>query len=107
VIICDTGPLVAVLNADDKYHDACRDLLEHERGPLIVSAPVLTEVCYLAATRLGAIAEASFLEALAGGELQLEPTTSTDLSRMAELVRTYADFPLGAADASVIAVLYL
>jgi predicted nucleic acid-binding protein len=96
--------LVAVLNADDKHHDACRSLLESEPGPIIVPAPILTEVCYLAASRLGPQAEAAFLESLATGELQLETTTTGDLSRMAELVRTYADFPLGAADASVIAV---
>jgi hypothetical protein len=96
--------LVAVLNADDKHHDACRSLLESEPGPLIVPAPILTEVCYLAASRLGPRAEAAFLESLASGELHLEATTTGDLARMAELVRTYADFPLGAADASVIAV---
>jgi len=104
VIVCDTGPLVAVLNADDKHHDACRSLLESEPGPLIVPAPILTEVCYLAASRLGPQAEAAFLESLASGELHLEATTTGDLARMAQLVRTYADFPLGAADASVIAV---
>jgi predicted nucleic acid-binding protein len=71
---------------------------------LVVPAPVLTEVCYLSATRLGADAEASFLESLATGELHLEGTTTGDLARMADLVRRYADFPLGAADASVVAV---
>jgi predicted nucleic acid-binding protein len=34
----------------------------------------------------------------------LEATTASDLTRMADLVRTYADFPLGAADASVVAI---
>lgn len=104
MIICNTGPLVAVLNAGDTHHDPCRQLLETERGPLIVPAPVLTEVCYLAATRLGAETEATFLDSLAAGELRLEATTASDLARMAGLVRTYADFPLDAADASVIAV---
>ena|SRR5450432_1135187 len=89
---------------EDKYHESCRHLLEHESGPLIVPAPDLTEVCYLAATRLGPTVEATFLDALASGELHLEATTKDDLVRMADLVRTYADFPLGAADASVIAV---
>jgi uncharacterized protein len=50
------------------------------------------------------MAEAAFLDSLARGELQLEATTTGDLARMAELVRTYADFPLGAADDSVIAI---
>jgi hypothetical protein len=36
VIICDTGPLVAALNADDKHHVACSELLAQEPGPLIV-----------------------------------------------------------------------
>jgi len=104
VIVCDTGPLVAAMNADDKHHDACRSLLESEPGPLIVPAPILTDVCYLAASRLGPRAEAAFLDSLASGELQLEATTTGDLARMAELVWTYADFLPGAADASVIAI---
>jgi uncharacterized protein len=104
VIICDTGPLVAALNADDKHHVQCRDLLTHASDQLVVPAPILTEVCYLAATRIGATAEAAFLESVAAGELILEPTTAVDLRRMADLVRMYADFPLGAADGSVIAV---
>jgi predicted nucleic acid-binding protein len=104
VIVCDTGPLVAALNADDKHHATCRDLLLQAPGPLVVPAPVLTEVCYLSATRLGSDSEAAFLDSLASGELTLEPTTAEDLRRMAELVRIYGDFPLGAVDASVIAV---
>ena len=104
MIVCDAGPLVAVLNAEDKHHAACRELLEQASGPLVLPAPVLTEVCYLTATRIGAQAEAAFLDAVIAGELALESSTAEDLRRMAELVRTYADFPLGAADASVVAV---
>jgi predicted nucleic acid-binding protein len=37
-------------------------------------------------------------------ELIVEATTAQDFARMAGLVRQYADFPLGTADASVIAV---
>ena len=42
--------------------------------------------------------------ALAHGELDLVAVTTTDLQRMAQLVREYADLPLGAVDASVIAI---
>lgn len=41
---------------------------------------------------------------MANDELQLVDLTRGDLRRMVELVRTYADFPLGAVDASVMAV---
>lgn len=65
---------------------------------------MLTEVCYFLESRVGPNAEAQFLQSLALGELELVPLTPGDLSRMSELVTIYADFPLGAVDASVVAV---
>jgi len=104
MIICDTGPLVAVLNKADAAHAVCLDLLERHPGPLVVPSPVLSEVCYFLETRVGPAAEAQFLRSIATGELELAEITSADLERMAELVTLYADFPLGAVDASVIAL---
>lgn len=66
--------------------------------------PVLTEVCYLLERQRGSAAEATFLRALANEELELMSTTTADLVRMADLVDTYADLPLGAVDASVLAL---
>lgn len=54
--------------------------------------------------RLGPQAEAAFLRSLAAEELRVEPVLPADYARMADLVVQYGDFPLGAADASVIAV---
>jgi uncharacterized protein len=104
VIICDTGTLVALLNAADDYHAACSNLFATYPGRLIAPGSILTEVCYMAESRLGSETEALFLDSLASGEFELEAVDTSDLSRMAELVRRYADFPLGAADASVVAV---
>src|SRR5215472_9709484 len=39
-----------------------------------------------------------------GGQVMMVPLTAADLDRMAELVETYGDFPLGLVDAPVIAV---
>jgi uncharacterized protein len=104
VLICDTGPLVALLNKADRYHAASTGLFATYPGRLVVPGPILTEVCYLAESRLGPETEARFLDSVAAGEFELEPVSSADLRRMSELVRTYADFPLGAADASVVAI---
>jgi predicted nucleic acid-binding protein len=104
VIICDTGPLVALLNKADNDHEACARLFATYPGRLIVPGPVLTEVCYMAESRLGSETEARFLDSMAAGEFELESVAPADLRRMAGLVRTYADFPLGAADASVVAI---
>ena len=48
--------------------------------------------------------EAAFLDRVALGAFELIHLSPADLTRMSELVRQYADFPLGAVDASVIAV---
>jgi predicted nucleic acid-binding protein len=64
---------------------------------------VITEVVYLIAIRLGATAEVRFLGDLASGAFIVEPVQTGDWLRIAELVWTYRDLPLGAVDASVIA----
>jgi hypothetical protein len=104
VIVVDTGPLVAALDADDADHERCLDLLETHQGRLLVPGPVLTEVCWLLERERGTDAEAAFLEAIARGELELVAVTAADVQRMANLVRQYANLPLGAVDASVVAV---
>jgi predicted nucleic acid-binding protein len=67
--------------------------------------PVLTEVCYLLQRRCGSLIEARFLRELAADDrFALVPIVREDLPRVAELVEQYQDFPLGGADASVIAL---
>lgn len=63
---------------------------------------VVAEVSYLAATRMGADVEASFIEGLT--DLDVEAPLPQEWTRIAELIRQYADFPLGATDASVVAL---
>lgn len=43
------------------------------------------------------------VEAIAAGDLEQVPIGTQDLDRIAELMRQYLGFPLGVADASVIA----
>ena len=104
MIVVDTGPLVALANDRDQDHAVCQALLSGFAGPLLVPAPVVTEVCYMLESRRGPELEAAFLDDLAEGVLELVALERADVARMAELVRTYHDLPLGAADASVVAV---
>ncbi len=55
-------------------------------------------------SRIGPDAEATFLDSIAARELELAELSDVDVSRMADLVRRYRDFPLGAIDAAVITV---
>lgn len=92
MIICDTGPLVAAGDRDDDHNRACTDLftgLHLARRQILVAGPAV---------------EASFLQSIVNGTLTVVDLQLADYARMADLVQTYADFPLGTTDASVIAV---
>jgi predicted nucleic acid-binding protein len=98
----DAGPLYAYVDADDKHHEECLELLATHPGPLLVPMLVITEVAYLLASRLGPVPEVRFLGDLANGNLVAEPVVPRDWLRIAELTSVYRDLPLGTADASVI-----
>lgn len=102
-LIVDAGPLYAYIDADDRHHTTSLSLLSQHSGPLVVPTLVITEVAYLVGTRLGPRAETRFLGDLASGDLIAEPVAASDWLRIAELVHTYRDMPLGTVDASVIA----
>jgi predicted nucleic acid-binding protein len=102
VAIVDAGPLYAALDTDDANHEAALSVLNAEGLIHVVPVMVLAEVLYLCGTRLGAAAEAAFLES--AGELDVRGPALEDWPRIGELVRQYADFPLGGVDASVVAL---
>jgi len=46
VIVIDTGPVVAAANRKDDYHEQCVKLLQGFPGPLLLPAPLITEIGY-------------------------------------------------------------
>jgi uncharacterized protein len=105
VILVDAGPLVALADADDRDHQTCVRWLQASTARLVVPSMVVAEVCYLLASRCGPAVEAAFLESLAAGDpFEVVTPAGDDYMRMAELVRRYADFPLGGSDAAVVAL---
>jgi hypothetical protein len=102
-LLVDAGPLYAYVDSDDAHHEASLELLETHAGPLIVPTLVVTEVAYLLSTRLGSVPEIRFLGDLASGAFSVEPVAAGDWLRIAELVSTYRDLPLGTVDASIVA----
>lgn len=107
MIICDMGPLVAAALSNDKDHAACVDLFTslHEAGTeLLIPAPVVAEVGYLLGREAGPRVESLFLRSLADGDFSVVELMATDYARMAALVVTYGDLPLGTTDAAVVAI---
>ena len=102
-LICDTGGLYALYDADDAHHAAVRAAVEAEAGPLYLPAILSAELDSLLTTRLGADAELDFLDGLTGGADALIHPTADDLIRCRELIAQYCNLSLGLADASVVA----
>lgn len=102
-LICDTGGIYALYDADDAHHLAVRAAVEAESGPLFLPTVLLAELDYLLTTRLGIAAELDFLDGLMAGAYVLIHPTADDLVRCHELIRQYRSLGLGLADASVVA----
>lgn len=103
-LICDTGPLLAALDASDPDHGPCAELLTGSDEDLVVPTLVLAELDYWCHERLSASAWLAFLEDLLEGVYRPAAPTAVDLTRCLELQRTYLDLNLGVVDASVVAL---
>lgn len=64
----------------------------------------VSEVTYLARTRLGTTSEIRFLQDLTSGSLEVMPVEAEDWPRMIELTARYRSLPLGTVDASLVAL---
>jgi hypothetical protein len=103
-VLADTGPLYALADEGDEWHDRVRTFLEAYSPRLVVPITVLPEVSYLLSKFLGSPAEIRFVDSIHRGELLLEAVTRADLARSIEVMRRYADAEIGFVDASLVAV---
>jgi predicted nucleic acid-binding protein len=100
--LVDSGPLVALFDKSDQYHQQALDFLKAFAGELLATAPVLTEVTYL--LDFSVSAQIDFIRWVSDGAVTLVELTRSDLSRIAELTQKYSDLPMDFADASLVAV---
>ena len=103
-MICDTGPILAALDAADPDHSRCAALLQEADTQLIVPILVLAEVDYWCHERLDPGAWLAFLDDVLAGVYRVESATTADLRRCYSLQQQYRDLNLGVVDASVVAL---
>ena len=99
----DTGPIVALLDADDPEHARCVAMVEEVNEDLVIPAPVLVEVDYWLRKLFGPETWRMFVEDVAGGSYRLHHVDEEQLVRAAELEASYDSLSLGFVDAAVIA----
>jgi predicted nucleic acid-binding protein len=103
-LICDTGPLYAAMDRADADHGVCADLLAGSLEQLLVPAPVVVELDWLAGNRLGPEPFSAFLADLEDGAIAVVELVRADYGRVRELLAGYADLKVGFVDAAVVAV---
>jgi hypothetical protein len=102
--LCDTGPLVAIIDRRDIHHTTCVAALPSiPTGGLVTTWPCLAEAMHLLWRAGGAAAQEMLWNYVAEGLIELYEPAEGEWERMRMLMRQYNDAPMDLADASLVA----
>jgi uncharacterized protein len=99
-VIVDTGPLVALLNANETHHASVRETLDAIEPPLWTCEAVITETCFLVRHLKGG-ADAVF-NLVSRGVVRVEFRLSEEIELVRRLITKYASVPMSLADACLV-----
>lgn len=100
LVIADTGPLVALFDRSDAYHQWAVGGLGRIRRALITSESVVSEVLFL--LRDSRRSRSAFLAFWAEGALSVEFDTEEDKAALIALLNKYADVGISLAEAAIV-----
>ena len=101
-ILIDAGPIIALFNRKDLYHQRIIEFLRGYTGKLITTWPVMTEVGHM--LDFSVDAQIAFWEWMGRGGVELFDISVEKLNRITEITRKYQDIPMDLADASLVVV---
>lgn len=104
MVLTDAGPLVALIDADERAHDACVAALDSAALPMTTTWPAFTEAMYLLHRAGGWQAQAALWRLVQRQYLTIADLDIATVRRAAELMETYADLPMDSADATLVAM---
>ena len=100
--LIDAGPLIALFNKNDKYHEKIKKFIKQYDGLLTTSWPVITEVCHMLDFNISA--QINFLKWIKLGGLKIEDIKSTEIDKIIKLSEKYFDVPMDLADATLVVI---
>jgi len=98
--LIDTGPMVALVDRDDRWHRACVETLEDLRLPLVTSTAVLTEAFHLVGD--SARERAALWAFLRSGAVRVGEIVDAELPALEVLMTKYGDRSMDFADATLV-----
>jgi len=99
-ILIDSGPLIALFDADDKYHRKVRDFLKKNTFRFISTLAVITEVSHM--LDFSVHAQRDFYEWIMCKGVIISNINQNDMPRILELTEKYADLHMDFADATLV-----
>jgi uncharacterized protein len=101
-VIVDSGPLLALFNRSDAWHEVVVGWLQRSsQVELITTWPVCTEVCALLARRIGNAAALDFLRWAMRGGIAIDAPDGNTLAEVLSISERFQDLPFDLADATV------
>lgn len=100
VVLLDTGPLVAFLNARDRFHAWASEQLGQVSPPLLTCEAVVSESLFLLRNRQGG--HRAVVGLLESGFVQLPFRLQEHLSAVSQLLQRYAEVPMSLPDGCLV-----
>lgn len=102
--LIDTSFLLATVAPRDLYHTQARETLRELKSGLFLTAPVLTELFYMIATRVNYDVAVQTQKRLTTSGIAIITLTQTDYERMGEIMRQYRDAEFDFVDTAQMAI---
>jgi predicted nucleic acid-binding protein len=99
-VLVDAGPLIALFDKDDKYHNKIKIFLTEKQYKFISTTAVITEVSHMLDFNINV--QIDFFEWVMNKGLTLVEMQQSDLPRIIELTKKYSDRPMDFADATLV-----
>jgi predicted nucleic acid-binding protein len=99
-ILIDAGPLIALFDRDDNYHEKIIDFVKGKKFKFITTTAVITEVSHM--LDFSVDVQILFFEWIMKEGVLLQEIQQRDITRIIELTKTYSDRPIDFADATLV-----
>ena len=99
-ILIDSGPLIALFDASDKYHDDALNFVRKNKFPLVTTLASITETLHM--LDFNRNAQIDFLEWVQKGAVEVHNIENNDFGRLKELTEKYRDLPMDFADSCLV-----
>ena len=97
--IIDSGPLIALFDGSDKYHNDVLNFMKEYKGKLITSWAVITEVSHMLDFNLQV--QIDFLKWCEIGGIEVYNITQDEISNIRVMMEKYIDIPMDLADGTL------